>query len=304
MGIARRHHYVWRHYLSAWEKGGKVSVIRGGSCFQTGSVNIAVERDFNRLPILSAADELFIQQFISGTMEDGLLRELAMGWLDKCAIPSRLRRLLAEQSPHDPEVGKLIEQIEIQSGEDIQTQTENSAIGLLDQLRNGKTNIWRNDGDAQDFAFFLGLQHLRTKKIRDRMVAGFPEGPLRELMARAWPVFRLVFATNIGWSLFSERRDWRLRILQPAEGFRFITSDQPTQNLTPGSGHNDLAFYYPVSPQVAMLLERQNVESVVGLCDSLSDEAVGVLNRRIFDGSHEQVFGDDVQYLQTFERLR
>ena len=81
---------------------------------------------------------------------------------------------------------------------------------------------------------------------------------------------------------------------------RFITSDQPTLNLKPGEDHNDLVLYYPVSPNRAMLLERQDQESLVHSEDNLTDDLVAMLNRKMYKGSYEQVFGTDGQYLKSW----
>lgn len=112
-------------------------------------------------------------------------------------------------------------------------------------------------------------------------------------MERCWPLFRQIFATNIGWGLYSERTKWRLRSLQAPEGHTFITADQPTHNLMKGTPPEKLALYYPVSPRSAVLLERRDEESAVGSQDILLPSMVAALNMLVAQGSHEQVFGHD-----------
>ena len=107
------------------------------------------------------------------------------------AAPSRLRRLIARAGGLDPaiepEINAEIERIEIQAEENFHGGIESDAVRLIDALKAGRTEIWSDDDDARDFAYFLSLQHLRTKKMRDNVIAGFPAGQLRDAAARRWP---------------------------------------------------------------------------------------------------------------------
>ncbi|CAN7642905.1 DUF4238 domain-containing protein [Pararhizobium sp. LjRoot238] len=299
MTVTRRQHYVWRHYLSAWETNGNVSVLRKGRpVFASNPINIAVERDFYRLPVLSEDDETFARVFIEQTIKTSMLRDLALGWLKDFAAPSRLRRYLEASGVQDAEITAEIEKVEIQSEENLHSSAENTAISLLDALRNGQRDLWSIDEHAMDLAFFLSLQHLRTKNMRHRTVSGFPAGPIRERVEKIWPILRLVFATNMGWSLYSERENWRLRILNASAGLAFITGDQPTLNVLPGGGHYAFALYYPINPTRAIILEAKHMPSAIGPDDNIADGMVTDLNAKIFAASYEQVFGRNAQHLE------
>jgi hypothetical protein len=50
-----------------------------------------------------------------------------------------------------------------------------------------------------------------------------------------------LLATNLGWSLYAERADWRLRILSASGTKQLITGDPPTSNLRPADNDNGLA---------------------------------------------------------------
>jgi hypothetical protein len=258
-------------------------------------------RDFYRLPVLSEEDETFIRLFVEQPGAHPLLRKLNIGWLHNVAATSRLRRFLERRDiKDDTNIQEAIHQVEIQTEESFHSHIETNAIRLLDALRRGSGDLWQQDNDAMDFAFFLALQHLRTRKVRDKFVAGFEEESERQSALRRWPVLRLILATNLGWSLFSERHDWNLRVLSASGHSSFITSDQPTQNLINGKGHDDLALFYPISPHRAVILEKRGNESPVGDNDDLTDAEIGQLNRKIYDYSHEQVFAND---LATLTRL-
>ena len=297
--VTRRQHYVWKHYLQAWEQHGRVCVRRkDGRQFETSPDNVAVMRDFYRLPVLLEEDEAFIVRYID-RIERPSLRKLALGWLDAIAAPSRLRRFLEQRGVQEDEILAAIARVEIQSEESFHSSIEGDAVRLLDELRRGSNDLWQIDSDARDFAFFISLQHLRTKRIQDLIAAGYADGPEREAAIRRWPVLRLVSATNMGWCFFAERAVWRLRVLHAPGCNSFITSDQPTRNLLAGDSHNSLALFYPIGPRKAVLLEHIENESVVGEGDNLSDERIDELNRKTYDYSHEQAFGTDLTYLAT-----
>ena len=65
MTLPRRHHYVWRHYLEAWEVDGLLQASRnGGPVFSSSAANVALQRDFYRLPKLQTRDVEFIREVI------------------------------------------------------------------------------------------------------------------------------------------------------------------------------------------------------------------------------------------------
>ena len=242
---------------------------------------------------LSEEDEAFIERFFDSTCAaNDMLKDLNCRWLHANAAPSRLRRLLSCAGRLDPAIEAEIAKVEIQLEENFHGGIESDAVRLIDALKSGRAEIWSDD-DALDLAYFLSLQHFRTKKMQDRFLSGFPPGPERDAAARRLPTLRHIFATNLGWSLFAERANWRLRVLRPAGAAEFITGDQPTLNLLPPDTHNGLAFYYPVGPRAAAILEHSQNKSEVGTADDVSDALVRCLNARIYAFSHEQVFGLD-----------
>jgi hypothetical protein len=300
MSVTRRQHYVWRHYLSAWETDGTVAVSRtSGSSFRTPSANLAVERDFYRIPELSDADIRYLERFVTTLITDTSLHGMAFDWVNLFAAPSLLRRIVNQRAAEfKADVLAEIEKLEIQTEESVHSQLEGDAVPILAALRSGEQNPWSADADALTFAIYISFQHMRTKKMRDNVLAKMESHQQRELMARTYPVIRAILATNLGWTLYADRKSWKLRRLIASQNLQFITSDQPSWNMIEPRGDNDLAIYYPVSPTVAILFENINNTSVVP-DDELEDKSVARLNRLMVDQSHEQIFGADLAYLAT-----
>lgn len=290
MTVPRRQHYVWKHYLKAWSVDGQLSVLRAdGKAYRTNPNNVAVQRDFYRLAVLSQSDEEFIRRVIA-EISSPTLRALGLQWLDILGAPSRWRRSLSIP-PGSSRLDGIIADIEIMAEERFHSEIENDAVALLEDLRNGSRERWDDVDGARSLSFFLALQLLRTKRSRDQVLEGYPSGTERERVARCWPILRVIFATNIATVLSSKRLELRCRLLTADDQHEFITTDQPVVNLDDGLEPDSLALYYPLSPNMAMLLEYINRKSFVETDDIIPDGVVEWLNRKMFAGSHELVIG-------------
>lgn len=302
MSVTRRQHYVWRHYLSAWANQDMVATSRLlDKSFATNSINIAVVKDFYRMPRLSEEDVAFVNSYIDMLQVEVFLKEQCREWLRCFAGPERLRRLLSECSELTPEAEADIEKLEIEGEEKVHGAIEEDAVPILDALRTGSKDIWADEDDCLVFAIFLSFQHMRTKRMLDVVLTDVPP-KLRDTMEQVFPVIRVISSTVLGWSLYNDRQNWRIRRLLAGGAVEFITSDQPTWNLLEPIGHNDLAIYYPVSPTTAILFENVNNQSVVQHGEILPDAEITRLNKIVVANSHEQIFGTDVDYLIELRR--
>ena len=63
--FTRRQHYVWRHYLEAWQfKDGSTNCLREHQIFPTNLTKIMVERDFYKVSVLTRLDVAFLELFL------------------------------------------------------------------------------------------------------------------------------------------------------------------------------------------------------------------------------------------------
>jgi hypothetical protein len=75
-------------------------------------------------------------------------------------------------------------------------------------------------------------------------------------------------------------------------------------NLMRGVQDHEMALYYPVSPDVAVLLEHPDNPAMADPGGVPDDAGVHALNRRLFDYSHDQVIGNDLDYLRSLAPVR
>jgi len=95
-----------------------------------------------------------------------------------------------------------------------------------------------------------------------------------------------------------------LILLENETDVPFITGDQPVINLlSPGTGEPPklLAFYYPVSPQLAVILDEAS-ERTGYAARPVSAHHVIALNRRIQAAAHAQVFGSSRDVLNSLSQ--
>jgi hypothetical protein len=57
----RRHHHVWQRYLKSWTTNRAIWCLQNGRIFSTGTLNIAVEKDFYKLHKLTREDIALIK---------------------------------------------------------------------------------------------------------------------------------------------------------------------------------------------------------------------------------------------------
>ncbi|MBB3871659.1 DUF4238 domain-containing protein [Brevundimonas mediterranea] len=295
----RRQHYVWRFHLAAWAVEGKIAVLRkDGKGFVTNPANVAAERDFYRLPRLTDGDVEFIHAFIDHLPQGEELKSSARGWLLNVSMADWARRELDSHADAH-EARRALEEFEIEADENLMGAFELEGQPLVQRLREEDSSFRRADEDAtMRFSHFIAVQMLRTKGTADRIGDGVLPSGHEGRLERTWPIFRHILASNVGFSIFTQRREFTLRTVRASGGLRFITSDQPVVNLVAPIGDNDLALYLPVTPTVAVLLEHADARSHVAV-DALSDDHVDQLNRRLFAEAHEQVVGDDLTYLRS-----
>jgi len=289
----RRHHYVWQHYLRAWAVDGRVACLRDGTVFASDTANLAIEKDFYRLRELTDADLVVVEGML--TKATPALQKLHQGWVTMFTALAKIRRAASDVGLMSEELEQALAEATHNLEEDLHAGIETSATTHLDALRTGDLDFLGSPEEFGQFAYFLGVQHMRTKKRREAPVAAVADIPIPGFdMNRAWGVLSHIFATNIGYGVMSRRAATRVTVLEAPSEAPFITADQPVVNLRahgkPAAEETtELTMYYPVSAGRALLLEVDQGDGEVE-SRQIDAPAVGRYNGMLYEMSHEQVF--------------
>jgi hypothetical protein len=175
--------------------------------------------------------------------------------------------------------------------EDFYARIEGSVIPLLARLKGGDMSFYSDGKEALDFIYFVCTQYMRTKAIRVRTIERLKQHGLPDL-THVWSLLSYLYAVNIGSSLYLERRNRKLILVENGTGIPFITGDQPVTNLLGNglTGPEALVVYYPITPTIALVLSDADKEPPF-TNDDITPAKVAELNARILAVSHSQVFG-------------
>nr|WP_198148547.1 DUF4238 domain-containing protein [Sphingomonas sp. Y57] len=301
--LTANQHYVWQYHLRAWATPKKLWCKRHDQPepFSTTPRNVASERYFYEFQELLPVDLAYIEQLIDRSGDTGL-REANRGWVTFFQRTFVIRRALADRTIAVPLKAQLeteLRNIERMLGETYHQGIEGRTVPLLDALRRQDASFHDDEGQCATFIQFLTLQYFRTAKLRNDMLA--IANPLPHDMARTWPIEAFIYATNVGASLYRQRRSYRLLFLPNETDIPFITGDQPIINLI-GIETEELDFYYPLSPKLAMIYTA-TPERYPGAGRPTSRFQVEHYNFRMFARSDAQIYGNDPAYLKAVAAL-
>jgi Protein of unknown function (DUF4238) len=289
----KRQHHVWQHYLKSWTVDGNLYCLRDGNILRAGTLNVAVERDFYKLHKVTPAD-LKLIHFLASDIAHPTLQKLHHQFLTGMAAPI-IR--FGELAKKDKLVSDALDLFMTNALEDVYAGIETKFIPLLARIKAGDTSFYFDSEKSVDFLYFVCTQYMRTKAIRVRTIERLNQNGLMDL-TRVWNLMSYLYALNIGFSLYIERRRRKLVLIENRTDVPFITGDQPVTNLL-GNGMTSpewLVLYYPISPTIALVLSEADKEPPF-TNDDLTPEKVAELNERIFNVSDSQLFASSTEPL-------
>jgi hypothetical protein len=295
----RRHHVVWRHYLGAWATNGTVACLQGRRIFRASTSNVGVEKDFYRLKAMTDADLEFVHEVIAKSPAGAETSHL--GWVSFFTDLVKLKSLYDTHGNKSPETEVAFDEAFGNLEEDLHERIEAGAIPHLKALRDRDVTFLSERGAFAKFIFFLCVQQFRTRKLSSAAELRDPQFPDFDL-ARAWPVLRFIFASNVGSVFFRYREEVRVTLLEADHETRLITGDQPVINvhaigLAPGQLPEHPALYYPVSPSTAVVVSLQPTNTWPARL-TLSGKEADKYNRAIANAAFAQIFAADEQTLR------
>lgn len=302
-----KQHYVWRNYLKSWTSNGSIWCNRKGKIFPSDLMNIGQERYFYKLKELTRKDVEFVRKMAIEPTKHEMLRELNEGWLNIFNIIFKLKNHVEANGVNDPELDEQIDEAIHNIEEDYHQLIEGSAIKHIDSILAKDISFFQTEKGRMDFAYFLCVQYMRTKKRQEAICSQFKNQKNPYLdgvnMESAWSIMRHIYATNMGFGLFADSNKFKMILINNESSMPFITGDQPVINTYAAGGINkavsDVEFYYPVSPRLAILISSKSEYKSVNEF-YVSDVDARAFNIAILNSSHEQIYADSEATIKSY----
>jgi Protein of unknown function (DUF4238) len=255
---------------------------------------VAVERDFYRLRDLEEGDTEFVKTLSFGPSTHPRSRATNERWIAQFELFLGLQRAARRSPKASLELLEALDREMIDFQEKAYARMEGDAVENLAALQAGDVSFFEDEGQAARFSYFIAQQYFRTKAMRDRIRDTFSTQSEKDRFERTWPVFRYIFATNVGCDIFINRKTVKLQVVQAAPGMEFITSDQPAINthgafVPSRTAIEEVEYFYPVSPSRAVIISGHSVyQATHG--KALDPFRTSYLNQVIERIAYEQLF--------------
>ena len=254
--ITKKQHYVWRRYLSSWkdDKDDKrvwTCVLKNKIVSKIGLMDVAQSSYFYKLEELSDKELAFLKSY-TDTLPSGT-KEIAETLLVGYTLYAQLKKdIEAGKVPEGTNIDHEVKKIEAASFEKIQSQIELMGSKLLDckSIADMKSLY----DYEYEILYFLWVQYFRTKGMKSGVVASMSETPdLQAIAQKAWPFCNLVIAMQVVESMVV-KKDYRYVMVHNKSKVPFITGDQPVINTLWDEKQDKIEAYYPMSPDLALLV--------------------------------------------------
>ena len=202
------------------------------------------------------------------------------------------------------EYENVLDVLEANIEEDFHSIIENDSVKYLASLLAGDSSFFKDNGDRIKFLHYLSLQYMRTNNMQKRQCNQFRQVGTENIESM-WPVMRHILSMNIATSLYLEGNKYKLILLRNNSRIRFISGDQPVINTyaVDGKGTDQLEFYYPVSPSLAVLITDKDEYKTVDSID-VSESQAKWFNQAIADLSDEQIYAFSNESLIEFKKSK
>ncbi|MDH1334955.1 DUF4238 domain-containing protein [Comamonas thiooxydans] len=310
--VKRHHHYVWAQYLLSWSRGTKkvFFTTKKGKIIDDSVRLIVVEDFFYKITNLNNANLRVIEIFSKFSSEN-LQREHTL-MLQRFLKIQELEKIYHSSGKKNKDIELHLERMRCNGLENMHTAHELSARHVLSALANRDLSVLQDDAQMCSFMAYFGLQITRTKAFRDSILNMLRRNSELELISadatsQAWWFLSYMFGTNIGLSLYLDRKKITHALLINETNIPFITSDQPILNVHEDVSETEFVapehadFYYPLSPTVAYII-CDSEQFSKGL-NFISEEKAFELNKKIASQAMVHLIGDSKEALQPFQKF-
>lgn len=286
---------MWRGYLRSWASNDQIWCCRSKKIFKTNLVNIGQERDFYKIKSLSRNDIKFILE-MNKKRHFGMLNEYISWWVN---LLSSIDKLKIEYEKKDVKRNDIKNKIDILINnfeEDYHSSIEGNSNKFIKSIINKDIDFFDQDVCRYEFSVFLAHQYVRTKKIRENIYNSFRDvtSKISVNIESAWSAMRNIDAISIALAIYS-KKEYRIILLENNSNISYITGDQPVLNIHAVDDFGNkiptkTEFYYPVSPNIAILLSNDKIYKHKKY--TLSENDVVKYNSFIKRVSHEQIYAN------------
>lgn len=300
MNVTKRSHFVFEYYLQNWATDKLIYVsMNSNSPFQVSVENIANKRYFYKVTPFNK----FEKQLLINTINRSLPPEkyqFLMQYLNCLEWRFLAQKVLNLKDS---------EQSNIQLGEDLMGEDEQSFITFLDSLKDNNVAFCVSNENIYKFYSLILMQYFRTKRMYDDLKRGIEELICEELKTESNEIFnvqniitpfRQIMSYNVAYYLITTKS--KTILLKNTTSQEFITSDQPVLNTYADystlNRHTDkFELYYPITPNIAILISNNDKYDNVS---ELNLDEVDYYNRKIINASQMQVYCSSATALNRY----
>lgn len=315
--LKRKQHYVFQAYLKAWcGSDDKLWVLRDKRKVYPAAVrSVLFEGDMYKLRPLNDDEKEYIRIFVkaAGTSEtilqlvDKHINDTQTFFEDRKAVDA-IRNIMSCRTDVDAEFERLNEVIQegiVNTEEDFLGEYEGEGKAWISRLLSLDSEFFYSD-EKIEFLNFLCIQYFRTQKIRQILkdnLAGSLDTAGREYTLDPDKMNVENVIPHVIWYLQAAcanglmERNAHLTILKNKTRIPFITADQPVINLRENH-EKELVFYYPLSPDTAILVNDCNRRNVIEY-DRGDAKKVAELNQKIIDSADKFIISNKKNVLEA-----
>ena len=255
--MKRLNHFVWKYYLKPWtNKNGAIICRIDGKIVERGLNVIAAENYFYKLEVLTI-DELKYIEKIFLNEKTPYIFEASKKILAMFSWANMLLSLKGKIN--DNNIQNDLNKLKIEFNENIHTNIERMSIDYLEFLYKKDISFYETASGIVEFNIFLCEQYFRTRNMKKRMME--KQTPIKNVnYENCWIVISHILAHNLAGTLSLEKDRFKCILLENDTAIPFYTSDQPVINIAANRNdnkkltNNEFEFYYPVTPNIAILI--------------------------------------------------
>lgn len=297
--MGKLQHSVPRFYLRAWAHKERVYCLQGNEIRNPNIKGVGAENYFYRLRELSPEDVDFLREGIISDSPEGL-KACHEQLVSAFTAPHLAKRKLEASGLATSEAMAEIDRMIIELNEKLHTNIEEDFQPHLAAMISGDLSFLEDPREAALFYKGLAVQYGRTNHIKKTRLIMEPKR-LALYQRIANPLVHIL-ATNVGLSLYADRKRHTIMLLDNVTDVPFITADQPVINIATGPKDTippaKFELYYPLSPTKAMLLLDPSSDFLPG-DPSVSQTFVNLYNLRMAAHSYRQVFSSSPRVLES-----